>query len=222
MEIFQKSLNVQNNFCGEVNDMQLIYGTYNKAKFDSMVEMLEGLSIELLPLSSIEGCLIEPQENGDNPISNAEQKAMSYYKQIKRPVFSCDSGLFFKEAEDWEQPGVKIRRVNGKRLNDIDMMNHYMALSNKYGGKLTAYYKNAICLVIDENNMISYDGADLNSEELYIVNHPHKKIREGFPLDSISMQIKSGRYYYDLDSTESKNIGVIRGFKNFFMRCFSM
>ncbi len=200
--------------------MQLIYGTYNKAKFHSMMKMLEGLNMELLPLSSIGSYLTESEENGDSPLSNAEQKAVNYYKQIKRPVFSCDSGLFFKGVKDSEQPGVKIRRVNGTALNDIDLMNHYIRLSNQYGGKLTAYYKNAICLVMDENNMISYDGEDLNSEEFYIVNHPHKKMKEGFPLDSISVHIESGRYYYDMDSTESKNIGVISGFRDFFIRCF--
>lgn len=198
--------------------MKIVYGTYNPAKFDSMVDMIGGLEIELIKLSSLGEHLIESDESGNDPLSNAEEKALNYFKQIKKPIFSCDSGLYFKGVKEQEQPGVKIRRVNGKKLNDIEMMNHYMCLVNKYGGKLVAYYKNAICLVMDKNNIIRYDGDDLNSEEFYIVNKPHSTVRDGFPLDSISVHIKSGNYYYDIDDDKQDNIGVIKGFHNFFKR----
>jgi XTP/dITP diphosphohydrolase len=198
--------------------MKLIYGTYNPAKFDGMVETIADIEIELIKLSSLGEHLIESNESGNDPLSNAEEKALNYYKQIKKPVFSCDSGLYFKGIKESEQPGVKIRRVNGKKLNDLEMMNHYMCLANEYGGKLVAYYRNAICLVMDENNIIRYDGDDLNSEEFYIVNKAHSKIVDGFPLDSISVHIKSGKYYYDIDDANQDDTGLINGFHNFFKR----
>lgn len=197
-------------------DMKLVYGTYNPAKFDSMIEMIGGLDIEMIQLSSLCPNLIESDEKGNDPLSNAEEKALNYYKQINMPVFSCDSGLYFKDVNECDQPGVKIRRVNGRKLNDIEMIKHYVSLANKYGGKIVAYYKNAICLVMDENTIIRYDGDDLNSEEFYIVGKPHDISKEGFPLDSISIHIQSGKYYYDLENDQQDDLGVIEGFHNFF------
>lgn len=201
--------------------MKLIYGTYNPAKHDSMVEMIGDLNIELIKLSSLGEHLKESEESGNDPLSNAQEKAMNYYRQLKQPLFSCDSGLYFKGVEKTEQPGVKIRRINGKKLNDMEMMNHYMNLATKYGGRLVAHYKNAICLVMDENNIIRADGDDLNSEEFYIVDKPHRITRDGFPLDSISVHIKSGKYYYDIENDQQDNIGIIGGVQNFFKRLIS-
>lgn len=198
--------------------MQLVYGTYNPAKYNSMVQIVKDLEIELISLSSFGEQVIESDESGNNPLSNAEEKALNYYNQIKKPVFSCDTGLYFKGIEEFEQPGVKARRVNGKKFNDTEMINHYINLANKYGGKLTAYYKNAICLVMNENNIIRYCGDDLNSEEFYIVNKPHPTMREGFPLDSISVHIKKEKYYYDIEDDQQKNFGVSKGFHSFFKR----
>lgn len=196
--------------------MKLIYGTFNPAKFNSMVQMTEGLGIELTSLNEIKGVLIESEENGADPLSNAQEKALNYYRQLKQPVFSCDSGLYFKEVEAYEQPGVKIRRVGEQRLNDQEMMQHYMKLAEKYEGKLTAFYKNAICLILDENTIVSYDGERLESEPFYLVNQAHSKVIEGFPLDSLSVHIKSGKYYYDIEETEQEDEGIKEGIQYFF------
>ena len=56
------------------------------------------------------------------------------------------------------------------------------------------------------------------SEKFYIVDKPHKEYREGFPLDSLSVEMESMKYYYDLEGKESEKLGVIHGFRNFFIR----
>ncbi len=198
--------------------MELIYGTYNPAKFESMKNIVKKLDIQLIPLSSLGQPLIASDETGHDPLSNAEEKAINYYKQLKRPIFSCDSGLYFRGVNQSEQPGVKIRRVNGKRLTDDEMIMHYSKLASSYGGDLFAYYKNAICLVIDNKTIVSYDGEDLCSEEFYIIDTPHKIMREGFPLDSLSVHIKSSQYYYDLKKPIENYMCVQEGFFNFFHR----
>lgn len=43
--------------------------------------------------------LKEAEENGKDPLSNATQKALTYYEQIKQPVFSCDTGLYFEGVD---------------------------------------------------------------------------------------------------------------------------
>ncbi len=198
--------------------MKLIYGTHNPSKLESMIKMLEGLNLCITGLGELNMEIKESEETGKDPLSNAAQKATSYFEQIRKPIFSCDSGLYFEGVDEKDQPGVLIKRINGNNLTYREMLSYYSNLASKYGGKLIAYYKNAICLVMDENNIYKYDGEDIYSEKFYIVDKPHKKYREGFPLDSLSVEIKSMKYYYDLEGNDSEKLGVIHGFRNFFIR----
>lgn len=198
--------------------MNLIYGTNNPSKLESMVKMLDGLNINIAGLQSLSIELDEAEETGKDPLSNAIQKAITYYEQIKQPIFSCDSGLYFEGVNEKDQPGVFIKRIHGNNLSYREMLSYYSNLAERYGGKLTAYYKNSICLVIDKNNIYKYDGQDIHSEKFYIVDKPHIKYREGFPLDSLSVEMRSNKYYYDLEGDKSENLGVIYGFRNFFQR----
>ncbi len=184
--------------------MKLIYGTKNPSKLESMKHRLRGLEIELVGLDTISRDLEEPEEAGNSPLENAKIKALSYFHQLQKPVMSADSGLYFDGVEDIDQPGVFIKRIHGKDLDYSDLVGYYSKLATKYGGKLRAHYKNAICLVIDENNIFSLDGRDLESEPFYIVDKPHSTYKEGFPLDSLSVDIQSNQYYYDLEADEDK------------------
>jgi len=198
--------------------MNLLYGTYNPSKLESMIKMLDGLDLCIVGLESLAMEIKEAKETGKDPLSNATQKAMSYFEQIKQPIFSCDSGLYFEGVDEKDQPGVLIKRINGNNLSHSEMLIYYSNLASSYGGKLIAYYKNSICLVMNENNIYKYDGEDINSEKFYIVDKPHEKYREGFPLDSLSVEIASMKYYYDLEGSKSESLGVINGFRNFFIR----
>ncbi|MBZ9623770.1 hypothetical protein G9F71_013030 [Clostridium sp. FP2] len=198
--------------------MNLIYGTYNPSKLESMIKMLDGLNISITDLGTLGMELKEAEETGKNPLSNATQKALAYFEQIKQPIFSYDTGLYFEGVDEKDQPGVLIKRIHGNNLTYIEMLSYYSNLATRYGGKLIAYYKNSICLVMDENNIYKYDGEDIYSEKFYIVDKPHKKYREGFPLDSLSVEMESMKYYYDLEGSKSENLGVISGFKNFFIK----
>lgn len=63
-----------------------------------MQSRLQGLKIELSSLQDMEkeGYQIPTVwENGTTPLENARCKASAYYKAFGRPVFSCDSGLYF-------------------------------------------------------------------------------------------------------------------------------
>lgn len=115
-----------------------------------------------------------------------------------------------------------IKRINGNNFTYSEMLTYYCNLASKYGGRLLAYYKNAICLVMDENNIFTFDGEDIQSEKFYIVDKPHNEYREGFPLDSLSVEMKSMKYYYDLEGQEDDNLGVYQGFRDFFIRSLEL
>jgi len=196
--------------------MKLIYGTKNPSKLESMEKMLDGLGIIIDGIDVLGIELVEVDETGNNPLDNARQKAISYYHQIRQPVFSCDSGLYFEDVDVADQPGVHIKRIHGNNLEYHEFSDYYSNLARKYGGKLVGYYQNSICLVFSEDEIYECDSEDIQSEKFYIVDKPHINYREGFPLDSLSVHIKTGKYYYDLPDDVTKNVYVRDGFRRFF------
>lgn len=151
--------------------------------------MLHGLPITLTSLNSLETTVSTSKESYNSPLENALEKAEHYYKILKCPLFSCDSGLYLKDVEDKDQPGVFIRRVGCIHLSDSELIDYYTKLARKYGGQLTAYYKNAIAIKIDENTIIKSDHPNLSTRPFYITDTIQREYKEGFPLDSISKEI---------------------------------
>ena len=91
--------------------MKILYGTTNKAKVAAMENATKPLGIELISLNDLACELPRFEENGGTPLENSRIKAETYYKAFGMPVFSCDSGLYFDELEEEEQPGLHVRRV---------------------------------------------------------------------------------------------------------------
>lgn len=196
--------------------MKILYGTTNKAKIQVMKNAVESLDIELTGLDDIDSELPCIVENGKTPLENAKIKAKAYYEAFRMPVFSCDSGLYFDELQENEQPGLYVRRVNGKELTDDEMIEYYGALAEQHGGKITGRYRNAIYYIRDENHHYSSMDMSIATEPFILVPKPHSKQRvEGFPLDSLSIDIATGRYYYDLDVKEVST-SVEEGLRKFF------
>ena len=136
--------------------MKLLYGTTNQAKLTSMQRVTKKIGIEIFGLNDLYKIpefkniqLPDADETGKNPLENAIIKAKAYYKVLQIPLFSCDSGLYFENVDEKDQPGTHIRRVNGKTLTDLEALEYYSNLATSYGGKIKAKYKNAICLIID-------------------------------------------------------------------------
>lgn len=201
--------------------MKLLYGTGNPAKLSAMKRRLETLDIELLGLNDLKAQGLEiphVPEDGDTPLENARQKAQAYYKAFQIPVFSCDSGLYFDNVPDEVQPGVHVRNVNGKCLTDEEMMEYYGGLAKQYGN-LIARYKNAICFVLDQETVYEAMEPSMESETFILTDVPHSTIRKkGFPLDSLSIDIKTNKYYYDLPENELDQVAVEDGFLEFFRK----
>jgi len=197
--------------------MKLIYGTTNKAKIDLMKRRIEPLGIEILSLDDVGIPKLNIDENGSTPLENAKIKARAYYQELKMPLFSCDSGLFIEGLDDKRQPGVNVRGVNGS-MNDDETTAYYSALAAEFGGNMTARYLNAIYLILDERRIYEYAGEDIASEPFLITAIPHEKRKKGFPIDCLSVNIESGKYYYDIDGNSEKYSSPADGFRAFFQR----
>jgi 8-oxo-dGTP diphosphatase len=205
--------------------MKLLFGTGNQAKLSAMRSRLEKIGIELIGLNDLkaEGKTIpEVLENGSTPLENARIKAMAYYQAFQMPVFSCDSGLYFDNVPDEIQPGVHVRTVNGKCLSDDEMLEYYTGLATKYGN-LVAQYRNAICFVEDLGHIYESMEQSVYSEKFILTDRPHSSIREqGFPLDSISIDMKTNKYYYDLTAEELEQFAVEDGVLEFFEKVVNL
>lgn len=207
------------------NKMKLLYGTGNLAKLSAMRNRLEQLDIELIGLNDlkVEGKNVpEVKEDGNTPLENARLKAMVYYEAFQIPVFSCDSGLYFDNVPDEVQPGVHVRNVNGKCLSDDEMIDYYSGLVKAYGN-LVARYRNAICFVMDNTHIYEAMEPSMESEKFILTDKPHSTVRkEGFPLDSISLDIKTNKYYYDLPEDKLEQVAVGDGFLEFFKNILNL
>lgn len=205
--------------------MKLLYGTGNLAKLSAMRNRLEQLDIELIGLNDlrVEGKNVpEVKEDGNTPLENARLKAMVYLEAFQIPVFSCDSGLYFDNVPDEVQPGVHVRNVNGKCLSDDEMIDYYSGLVKVYGN-LVARYRNAICFVMDNTHIYETMEPSMESEKFILTDKPHSTIRkEGFPLDSISLDIKTNKYYYDLPEDKLEQLAVEDGFLEFFKNILNL
>ncbi len=108
--------------------------------------------------------------------------------------------------------------INGKCLSDDEMIQYYAGLVRQYG-KLTARYRNAICLVMDEYHIYESMDPTMESEPFILTDIPHSMVRkEGFPLDSMSIDIKTGQYFYDLPAEQLEQVAVEDGFLMFFQK----
>lgn len=207
--------------------LRLIYGTGNEAKFCSMQRTLEGLPIELARLqqaAAIKGiALPEIAETGFNPLENARIKAEIYYELFEQPVFSCDSGLYLWNYGTGEmlseklQPGIHVRGRGGRRLSDDELVEHYTGLVREHG-PILARYKNGISLILDREHRWESMEESLWGEAFLFTDKPHQKRIKGFPLDSISLEISSGKYYYDLEDNYQDQVAAEKGFRQFFKK----
>ncbi len=195
--------------------MKILYGTKNPAKVNLMKQYVDGLDLEIVSLNDIDAEIPAVEETGDTPLENAQIKATAYYKAFGMPVFSCDSGLYFENLPQFS-PKVHVRTVNGKYLSDEEMVEYYSGLSAKYGD-IIAQYQNAICLVVDDEHIYSQSTPDMHGGRFIITSVPHPKRVKGFPLDCISKEISSGKYYYDsYDSPQETEKNYRPGFFKFF------
>lgn len=182
---------------------KILFATGNATKAKRFSKGLLENKIEVLSLADI-NIKLEFEENGNNAIENALIKARAYYKETGMTTIGMDDNLYIEDIPDSLQPGMFVRRVNGKRLDDNEMIEYYSALAKKYGkdGKLTARWKYGLAIV-KEGEEKTYTWS---KEDFYIVDTPSSIINPGYPLNSISVNKKLNKYFTDLTDEDTESI----------------
>lgn len=194
---------------------KILFATTNPAKVNRFSKKLLEQGIELISLLDINQ-KINIEENGTTAIENALIKAKSCYQAVGIPTMATDDTLFLEGVPANKQPGVYVRRINGKRLSDEEEIEYYSNLVREYGkeGKLLAKYVYGLALVTKDKEQ-TYTW---NSEGFYIIDKPSEKLQAGYPLNSISIDIKSGKYFTDITSEEKDGTHDDRGAIDFIVK----
>ena len=95
------------------------------------------------------------------------------------------------------------------------MIQYYSSLAKHHGGRITGRYRNAVYFILDENHHYSSMDMSIATEQYILVAEPHAKRIDGFPLDSLSVDIETEKYYYDLE-VKDVSTSVEDGIRNFF------
>ena len=181
--------------------MKVLFATTNLAKIKKYKKALEENGIELITISDLDFKL-NIEENGKNAIENAYIKAKAYYDKTHITTIATDNSLFIEELPQEKQPGVYVRRINGKRLTDEEMIEYYTNLVKEYGGKLTAKWVYGM-VIYNENGKKEYTWS---KDHFYFVDKPCEKRNPGYPLDSISIIPEFNKYMLELTEEEKKKL----------------
>lgn len=181
--------------------MKYLLATTNKAKIRYYGTKLKEHGIEIATLEDL-NIECDVDETGKNPIENAIIKASAYHKLSGMVTIALDEGLFLEGVPDNIQPGTHVRRINGKRLNDIEMIEYYIDLVNKYGknGILNGYFLKGVAIV-NQDNTYTFD----YKANRQFTNKQSEVIDEGYPLASIQIIASLNKFKSELTEDEEKN-----------------
>lgn len=179
--------------------MKVLFATTNPAKVNKYKQALEDKGVELITIKDLE-INLPINENGKNAIENAYIKAKTYYEATKIPTIGMDNNLFIENLPEEKQPGTYVRRINGKELNDEEMIEHYTKLVKENGKKLMAKWVYGMVVCSDKGTA----EFSWNKQHFYFVDTPSENRNPGYPLDSISIIPEFNKYLVDL-TEEEKN-----------------
>ena len=187
--------------------MEILIATKNEAKIKKYSTMLDVLGVQYKTLKDFEKH-IEVEETGNTPRENSIIKAKAYYKAFNIPVLVDDSGLILDKLPPEKQPGVFVRRHNGKELTDEEIISLYSKEIEEVGGKTTGSFVIAIS-IIDENGNVY---TDETKHDRIFVSKPCQERNLGYPMNSLIYNEETGEYLAQV--YEGKNIYKGNSFEN--------
>ena len=187
--------------------MEILIATKNEAKIKKYSTMLEVLNINYKTLKDFEKN-IEVEENGNTPKDNSIIKAKVYYEAFNMPVLADDCGLILDKLPLEKQPGVFVRRHNGKILTDEEMIQIYSKEIEKVGGETTGGFVTAITIIDEAGNMYTNE----KKHDRLFISKPCEERVKGYPMNSLVYNKETGKYL--AQNYEGKHIYKGNSFKN--------
>lgn len=185
---------------------EVIFATTNPTKSKRFSEGLLENNIRVKSLNDID-LKLDVEENGNDAIENALLKARACYNLTNLASIGMDDTLYLENVPLEKQPGLFVRRINGRSLTDKEMLDYYISLVQEYGidGKLNCKWVYGIAVIDEYGNENTYTW---NKEDIYMVDKASNIINPGYPLNSISKYRAIDKYIAELEEEEKKLIKV--------------
>lgn len=185
---------------------KILFATANPSKAKRFSKGLEKYDIEVLSLKDM-NLDIDVEENGKDAIENALIKARACFNETNMPSMGMDDTLYLENVPEDKQPGLFVRRVNGKTLNDEEMINHYANLVKEYGvdGKLGCKWIYGLAVIDENGNENTYTWS---KDNFYMVDVVSDIINPGYPLNSISKYKVLDKYFTEVTQEELDSIKI--------------
>lgn len=185
---------------------KVVFATGNQSKVLRFKKDLLERGIELLSLKDLD-LKLDVEENGENALENALIKARACYQKIHMPTIGMDDTLYMEGVPLDKQPELNVRRVNGKRLSDDEMLEYYTSLVNEYGidGKVNCKWVYGLAVINEKGEESTYTWY---KDNFYMVNVKSDKINPGYPLNSISKYKEIDKYFTDITDKDKELISI--------------
>lgn len=176
---------------------KILIATTNLGKFNIYKAVFDELGLECTNLKEL-GVVADVEENGKDEIENAVIKAKAYHQLTGLAVMANDSGLVIDKFKPEDQPGVLVRRYQGRELSDQEMIDIYIEKLNEVGGSSTGHYNVGLALIDEQGNLFTREF----KPKRYFVNKPSSVVKKGVPLSSLSYDEVSGKYMSEMTTQE--------------------
>lgn len=179
---------------------KIVFATGNPTKAKRFSKGLLNYDIKVISLKDLD-IKLDVNEDGKTAIENALIKARACYKITKMPTIGMDDSLYLENVPKDLQPGLFVRRVNGKSLTDEEMIEHYINLVKNYGinGKLNCKWVYGLALINEKGEENTYSWY---KDNFYMVETASDKINPGYPLNTISKYKNIDKYFTDTLNSE--------------------
>ena len=185
---------------------QVIFATSNPSKVKRFADGLLNEGIQLLCLKDLD-LKLDIEENGQTAIENALIKARACYKLTHKSVIGMDDTLYMEGVPLERQPGLFVRRINGKTLNDEELLKHYISIVKEYGvdGKVDCKWIYGLAVINENGEESVYTWF---KDNFYMVDVPSEIKHPGYPLNSISKYKVIEKYFTEVSEDDKRCISV--------------
>jgi len=178
---------------------KIVIATRNPAKKERFKGLFIGLAKEIFILDDF-NITEKPQERGMTAEENAEIKAKFYSQKLNLPVFSEDEALYVDFLPPEKQPGVFVRRIEGKdEVNDDKLLDYWQGIITEIPEeKRTGRWHIAYSLAFPNGSIKT---VALNHEILFF-SPPSKIILPGWPMSSLEGPVEFRKPHSELTDLE--------------------
>lgn len=180
---------------------KIVIASKNPAKKQRFAGIFAGKAVRVFGLDDF-NIIEKPQETGATAEENAQIKAKFYSEKLGLPVFSEDEALYVDFLPPENQPGVFVRRIEGREEAGDEKLLAYWekVVANVPLEKRTGKWHIAYCLAFPGGQVKT---AALDAPIMFF--SPSSKVRlPGWPLSSLQGPIMFEKPDSELTDSERK------------------